>query len=305
MSQVISGQMRIAGLSDGEIRALYGGAREAGINVFDHADLYGFNAAAAAGAYHFCEQRFGKALALSASEREEVVLQSKTSIVIGREGTFYDSSAEHIVASVERSLRALRTDYLDILLLHRPDSLLEPEEVAQAFDALESAGKVRAFGVSNYTVGQIELLKTAVEQPLVVNQVQLSLVHAPLIAQGLTANIAGEPDAAVLDGGLLDYCRVRGITLQAWSPFQGGAGLIFDRDVYPDLNVLLDDLAAEYGVSPQAIALAWITRHPAGIQVVLGSTNPARVKDAAVGAGLRLSRAQWYSLYRAAGHRLP
>ncbi len=307
VSQVISGQMRIADKSDSEIRALYDSARSAGIDFFDHADLYGFNSPAAAGAYHYCEQRFGSALGLSSADREEILLQTKTSIVIG-ETTYYDSSYEHIVASVDRSLAALKTDYLDVLLLHRPDALLEPEEVARAFDALESAGKVRSFGVSNYTPRQIELLKTAVAQPLVANQVQLSLTHAPVIAQGINANIAGASDSVVLDGGgLLDHARLAGITLQAWLPFQAGgeAGLIFDRNRFPSLNALLDSLAAQYSVSPEAIAVSWITRHPAEIQVVLGTTSPDRLKSAAAGADIRLTRPEWYALFKAAGHRVP
>lgn len=300
---VISGMMRIADKTDEQIRELYTTAREAGIDFFDHADLYGFRHPG--GGTHHCERRFHEALGLSAAEREQITLQTKTSIV--DEEWHYDSSYEHIVSSAEDSLRALGTDYLDVLLLHRPDALVEPDEVARAFDELESAGKVRSFGVSNHTPRQIDLLKTAVRQPIVVNQVQLSVTHATIVAQGLAANTAVD-DALTRDGGgLVEHCRINGITVQAWSPFQKGAqGGVFLGDAeFPRLNAMLDELAAEYGVTPLAIATAWITRHPAGMQVVLGTTTPQRITDAAAGSDIRLTRGEWYGLLQAAGHHVP
>ncbi|NHI16151.1 aldo/keto reductase [Microbacterium excoecariae] len=301
---VVAGMMRIPEKSDEEIRELYTAAREAGIDFFDHADLYGFNHPG--GGYHLCEQRFADALGLSPSEREGIVLQTKTGIVSDPWG--YDHSYDHIVASAERSLAALKTDYLDVLLLHRPDALVEPEEVARAFDHLESSGKVRRFGVSNHTPRQIDLLKRAVTQPIVANQVQLSITHSTLVAQGLSANMADFDDAITRDGGgLVEYARIQGITLQAWSPFQAsfGTGVFLGSPEYPELNAEIDRLAAKYGVDPMAIAVAWITRHPAGIQVVLGTTTPARVTAAAEGSDLPLTRGEWYSLIRAAGHNVP
>ncbi|MDN5741573.1 aldo/keto reductase [Corynebacterium casei] len=301
---VIAGMMRIGDKSDAEIRALYDSARTAGVTYFDHADLYGFNFPN--GGYHLCERRFAEALNLSSSEREQIILQSKTGIVDDPWG--YDQSYEHIIASVDRSLTALNTDYLDVLLLHRPDALVEPEEVARAFDELEATGKVRAFGVSNHTPRQIELLKTAVTQPIVANQVQLSITHSSLIAQGLTSNTAGADDAIVRDGGgLVDYARINNITLQAWSPFQSGteAGVFLGSPEYPDLNAAIDRMAQEYDVDATAIAVAWITRHPANMQVVLGTTTPARVTSAAQGPDIQLTRGQWYELLIAAGHQLP
>ena len=215
---------------------------------------------------------------MRAAERDQVVIQSKVGI---REG-YFDFSREHILTSVDESLAALRTDYLDILLLHRPDTLVEPEEVASAFDELHAAGKVRAFGVSNHTPGQIELLKKSVSQPLVVNQVQLSITHAPLIAQGVAANMAGLDQSISRDNGILDYSRLHDITLQAWSPFQRGffdGVFLGDRENYADLNDRIDELAEKYDVTPTGIAVAWITRHPANMQVVLGTTNPQRVQE--------------------------
>lgn len=296
-SNVVLGLMRIGALDDEAIRTLVATARDAGINVFDHADVYGAHP-------HECEARFGEALRLTASERESMIIQSKVGI---REG-YFDFSKEHLLRSVDESLAALRTDHLDVLLLHRPDTLVEPEEVAAAFDALEAAGKVRHFGVSNHTPGQIELLKTAVRQPLPYNQVQLSITHAPLIAAGVAANMAGLDQSVDRDNGLLDYSRINGMTLQAWSPFQKGffdGVFLGDREHYGELNDALDEIAAAHGVTPTGIAVAWITRHPANMQVVLGTTNPARVLESAAGSQVPLTREEWYRLFRAAGHELP
>ena len=297
VSSVVLGLMRIAKMSDAEIATLFGTARDAGINVFDHADIYG-------GERHRCEQRFGEAVRLTPAERDAIVIQSKVGI---RKG-YFDFSKQHILTTVDESLAALRTDYLDLLLLHRPDTLVEPEEVAEAFEQLVAAGKVRHFGVSNHTPGQIELLKSAVKQPLVANQVQLSITHAPLFAQGVAANMAGLEQSVSRDIGLLDYSRLNNMMLQAWSPFQKGffdGVFLADRENFAELNDAIDALAKQYGVTPTGIAVAWITRHPANIQVVLGTTNPGRVKDSAAGSDVTLTREEWYRLFRAAGHVLP
>jgi predicted oxidoreductase len=297
---VVLGLMRIADLDDDAIRRLVSTARDAGIDFFDHADVYG-------GPLHECERRFAQALQLSAAEREQITIQTKCGIV-SEDGPYFDFSYEHIVASVEGSLRALETDYLDILLLHRPDALVEPDEVARAFVELSEAGKVRAFGVSNHTPSQIELLKASVKQPLVANQLQLSITHAPIVAQGVAANMQGTEQSLTLDGGgIVDYCRLHGITIQAWSPFQAGffTGVFLDNPDYAELNAAIDRIAAVYDVSPIAIATAWITRHPADMQVVLGTTTPERVTAAAAGSDIPLTRAEWYELFRAAGYRVP
>lgn len=296
-SRVVLGAMRIAALGDGAIRDLVRAARDAGVTMIDHADLYG-------GEPHACERRFGESGAVPAGERDRVVIQSKVGIRPGR----YDSSRAHILTTVDGSLAALRTDHLDVLLLHRPDALVEPEEVAAAFDALHTAGKVREFGVSNHAPGQIALLQRWVTRPLVVNQMQLSLAHAAMVAQGMAANVAGEAQALDRDGGVLDHCRLHDLTVQAWAPFQSpttGRLFLGDRDAYPELVDALADVAAAHGVSPSAVAVAWITRHPARMQVVVGSTNPARVADAARGAAVRLRREEWYRLFTAAGNVLP
>jgi len=296
---VVLGLMRIQDKSDEEIRTLVRTARDAGIAFVDHADVYG-------NPVHGCEDRFAAALDLTPAQRDEFVIQTKCGIV--PDGPYFDFSYEHVVASVEGSLRALRTDHVDILLLHRPDALVEPDEVARAFDELAAAGKVRAFGVSNHRPGQIELLKRSVTQPLVVNQVQLSITHANVVSAGVSANMGALDQSIDRDGGLLDYCRLHDITLQAWSPFQKGffdGVFLGDRAAYPELNDVLDRLAEKYGVTPTGVATAWITRHPAQMQVVLGTTTPSRVAEAAAGSDLPLTRAEWYELFRAAGHVVP
>jgi predicted oxidoreductase len=296
---VVLGLMRITDKSDEEVRELVATARDAGIDFFDHADIYGSH-------LHQCEERFAEAMQLTSSQRAEITIQTKAGIV--KDGPYFDFSYEHIVRQVEGSLRALQTDYIDILLLHRPDALVEPEEVARAFDELEAAGKVRAFGVSNHTPGQIALLTSVVRQPIVANQLQLSITHAPIIAQGVAANMQGTDQSVTLDGGgIVDYCRLHNITIQAWSPFQAGFfnGVFLGSPEYPELNAVIDRLAAQYDVPPIAIATAWITRHPAQMQVVLGTTTPERVRAAAQGSDIPLTRAEWYELFRAAGYRVP
>lgn len=295
---VVLGLMRIDEKSDDEVRTLVRTALDSGITFVDHADVYGSE-------LHGCERRFAEAMRLTPAERESLVIQTKCGIV--RDGPYFDFSYEHIIESVNGSLRALGTDYIDILLLHRPDALVEPDDVAKAFDELSASGKVRAFGVSNHTPGQIELLRRSVQQPLVANQLQLSVTHAALIAQGVAANMAALDQSISRDVGVLDYCRLNDITVQAWSPFQAGffTGPFLGSPEYAELNQVIDRLAAQYDVSPIAIATAWITRHPANMQVVLGTTTPDRVAAAAQGSDLPLTRAEWYEMFRAAGHVVP
>ena len=297
-SNVVLGLMRIQDKTDEEVRTLVHTALDAGITVMDHADVYGSD-------YHGCEKRFAEAMQLTSSQREAMVIQSKAGIVRG--GPYFDFSYEHIIGQVNGSLAALETDYLDLLLLHRPDALVEPEEVARAFDALEAAGKVRAFGVSNHTPGQIELLKRSVKQPIVANQVQLSVTHASLIAFGVASNMQGVEQSVSRDNGIVDYCRLHDITLQAWSPFQAGffTGPFLGNPEFADLNAVIDRLAKKYDVPALAIATAWITRHPAQWQVVIGTTTPERIAASALGSEIPLTRAEWYEMFGAAGYIVP
>lgn len=292
-SAVAMGCMRITD-SRVPVDELIGTALDLGIDFFDHADIYGGGK---------CEEVFGGYLASNPSLRENITIQTKCGI---RKGC-YDFSKEHIIESVEGSLRRLKTDYVDILLLHRPDTLMEPEEVAAAFDELESAGKVRFFGVSNHNPMQIELLKTAVKQPLIADQLQFSLPESGLVTSGLNVNMKND-ESFMHDGSALEYMRIKGITIQAWSPFQGGffkGPYVGDREKYPALNEKLDELAGKYGVTPTAVASAWILRHPAKIQLISGSVSPERIREIAAGADIELSREDWYSLYLATGFRLP
>ena len=299
---VVLGLMHIAEKSDEEIRTLVRTARDVGIDFIDHADVYGTK-------LHECESRFAEAMQLTPSERDTMTIQTKAGVVWWDvPHPYFDASYDHLVGAVEGSLMALNTDRIDILLLHRPDALCEPEEVARAFDHLETSGKVRAFGVSNHTTQQLELLRRYVRQPIAVNQIQLSLTHAPTIAQGLVSNMADEPESVVRDGGgIIDYCRLNDIAVQAWSAFQIGyqGGTFLDSPDHDVLNAVINRLAAKYEVPPIAIATAWITRHPALMQVVLGTTTPERVLGASLGSDLLLDRDEWYELYRAAGHRMP
>ena len=299
MPSVMVGCMRQAGFTDKpftprEMNAFIHGALELGACWFDHADIYGSGRA---------ETVFGEAWAQDASiRREDMILQSKC----GVRGWGYDSSRDYILAAADDSLRRLQTEYLDLLVLHRPDALIEPEEVAEAFSKLKAEGKVRAFGVSNYTVGQLMLLQHYVEQPLVVDQVEFSLAHAGLVSSGIEMNM-DTVGGADRDGGLLDYCRLHDIAIQTWSPFQIGLwdGPFIGSPAYPELNRLLEELAEKYGTTPTGIAAAWILRHPAKMLLVAGTSRIERLKEIAQASEITLGREEWYRLYKAAGHEIP
>ena len=292
-SAVALGCMRINKLSHKELDAYVRTALDLGVNFFDHADIYGGGD---------CETAFGQVLAADKTLRDKMVLQSKCGIRPG----MYDFSKEHIVKSVEGILSRLGVEYLDLLLLHRPDALMEPEEVGEAFTLLEEQGKVRRFGVSNFSSRQIELLQSGLSQRLLIDQLQFSLKVTGLIDHGLQANTEF-PHAADRDGEVLDYCRLKHITVQAWSPFQYGffEGAFVDSDKFPQLNQKLQELGEKYGVTKSAMAVAWILRHPAQIQVIVGTTNPQRLTDIAAASGVELTREDWYQLYLAAGNQLP
>ena len=268
---------------------------EHGLNFFDHADIYGGGQ---------CESRFAEAFKKTGYKREDVILQSKCAL---RPGVMYDFTKKHILESVDGILKRLDTDYLDILLLHRPDALMEPEEVAEAFELLEKEGKVRHFGVSNHRPYQIELLNKFVKQELCANQLQFSIPFSNMVAAGMEANML--TDGAIdRDGGILDYCRLKDITIQAWSPFQCGffEGIFLgNNEKYPELNKTLEEISQKYDTTPTAIATAWILRHPANIQMIAGTTNTERMSEIIKGSEIRLEREEWYRLYLSSGHILP
>lgn len=293
VSQVALGCMRISSMTAAECECYISHALDCGYNYFDHADIYGGGK---------CEEVFGAALALNPSLREKMVIQTKCGIRPGR----YDFSREHIIASAEKSLSKLGIEQIDVLLLHRPDLLMEPEEVAAAFDHLYTTGKVRAFGVSNHSALQIELLKKYVRQPITVNQMQLSVTNAAMVASGANVNLANK-DGVNYDGYLRDYCRLHEITVQPWSPLQHGfiSGTFLGSPDYPELNAKLREMGEKYGVTDTGIAIAWLLRLPEQMQPVVGSTNPSRIEEIAKAADITLSREDWYDIYRTAGYQLP
>ncbi len=286
------GCMRFGDKTAKEIEELLDVALENGANFFDHADIYGSGRS---------EELFSQAL--TPARRDKVILQSKCGIVPGK---MFDFSYKHIIESVEGSLQRLNTDYLDVLLLHRPDALMEPEEVARAFDMLKAAGKVRHFGVSNQNPFQIQLLQSALNMPLCVNQLQFGIMHTPMIQAGLNVNMHNE-SAVNRDGGVLDFCRLNKITIQPWSPMQYGfiKGCFIDNKDFPELNRTMDELAQMYSVSKTTLAFAWILRHPARMQPVTGTTDPTRLADCLAAANVTLTREDWYKIYTAAGNILP
>lgn len=291
--QIIVGCMRMDSRTPQELANMIDDLADRGIRFYDHADIYGHGK---------CEELFGEAMQLANTPREDLIIQSKCGI---RDG-WYDLSKDYILDSVDGILNRLQTPYLDLLILHRPDALMEPKEIAEAFDQLQKSGKVRHFGVSNFTPEQIRLLQTEVKQPLLVNQLQLSIPNAWMISQGLEANM---PTQGALDrtGHVLEQMRQMGITIQTWGPLQYGdwEGTFLDNPIFAELNETLQKLADKYNVSKSAIAAAWILRHPAGMQVVTGSSRTDRILEMARARKVDLTRKEWYDLYRAAGHRIP
>ena len=292
-SRVSLGCMRMRDIDEKGADAIIDCALENGINYFDHADIYGRGKS---------ELLFGSYLKRHAGVRDQMILQTKCAIHDGQ----YDFSKEHIIKSVDGSLSRLGIEYLDVLLLHRPDTLMEPEEVAEAFEELHTKGKVRYFGVSNHKPMQIELLKRYVKQPLHINQLQFSIPVSNMVANGLEVNMTsdGAPDR---DGSVLDYSRLNDMTIQAWSPFQmpNWQGCFIDSEKYPKLNEELQVLAEQYGVNKTTIATAWILHHPANMQVVTGTASEARLAEIMEADKVHLTRQEWYRLYLAAGHILP
>lgn len=292
-SEIGLGCMRIANLDKNEVNNLINTALDCGINFFDHADIYGQGKS---------EEIFSESLSMSPSLREKIILQSKCAIRPG----MYDYSKEHILNSVDGILKRLKTDYLDILLLHRPDTLMEPEEVSEAFEKLYDEGKVRNFGVSNHNSMQIELLNKYLKNKITINQLQFSIMHTGIIDSGLNVNMKNSP-AIDRDNSILEYCRLNDITIQAWSPYQYGffEGTFIDNPKFPELNKKLKELAEKYNVSSTAIATAWILRHPAKIQTIVGTTNENRLREICTASNLNLTRQEWYEIYLSAGNMLP
>ena len=287
------GCMRMDDLTAKQVDSVIKASLDNGINFFDHADIYGDGE---------CEKKFGAAMKRDKSLRDRIFIQSKCTI---RDG-LYDFSRDYILQSVDGILSRLGTDRLDSLLLHRPDALMELDDVREAFEKLYSEGKVHSFGVSNMNRFQMELLQSGVSFPIVADQVQLSLAHTPLIDEGINVNTMFN-GAVTRSSGTLEYCRLKGIIVQTWSPLQKGFfdGCFIGDPEYAELNQVLDRLADKYNVKADSVALAWLLRYPARMQVIIGTMNPKHIQSAAKAADFTLTREEWYELYRAAGNELP
>lgn len=295
-SAIALGIMRMSALTSTKAAEVLETALESGINFIDSADMYGDGKS---------ELVFGEALKEANISRDKFFIQSKGGIVTGDEKR-YDFSKQHLLDSVDGILERMGIDYLDSYLLHRPDPLMEPEEIAEAFDILQASGKVRHFGVSNFNPEQFQLLQAHVDQMLLINQLQFSIMHTGMIDYGMHTNMT-DTRSFDHDGGVLEFSRRKGVTIQAWSPFQYGffEGVFVDNDKFPELNELLEKLAKKYNTNKNAIATAWILRHPANMQVILGTMNPTRIKESAAGGEVTLTKQEWYDVYFAAGNDLP
>lgn len=292
-SAIALGMMRISKLLLEEVEALVLKAVALGINFFDHADIYGGGKS---------ESLFGEVLKRHPELRKQIIIQSKCGICKG----YYDNSKEHILSSVDKSLTRLNCDYLDVLLIHRPDALMEAEEINEAFLELKKQGKVRYFGVSNMNSLQVEYLQRHLQEKIIINQLQFNVVHSGMIDSGINVNMKNS-EATDLDGHILEYSRLNVITIQPWSVLQASwtEGTYIDNPLYPKLNEILDSLANKYQVDKAAIALAWILRHPANMQPIIGTTNITRLEKLIQASDINLTRQEWYQLYLASGHDLP
>ncbi len=294
VSELILGCMRIASKSVDEVEVLVKEALEQGINFFDHADIYGRGKS---------EELFGEVLKRNPELREQMIIQTKCGIIPGK---MYDSSKEHILESVKLSLERLKTTYIDVLLIHRPDALGDPKEIAEAFNELFDKGLVKHFGVSNYSAAQIALLQKYVKFPLLFNQIQASIVHSGIFDTGIFMNTINE-NIQDRDGSVLDYCRLHDIKIQAWSPIQASwaEGTFINHPDYKELNIVLERLAKKYNADKAAIAIAFLLRHPANMQVILGTTSVKHLKDSCKATAFSITREEWYELYLAQGKPLP
>jgi len=296
LSEIVLGLMRIKDKSVKEVEELVETALSVGINAFDLADIYGRGR---------CEELLGIVLKNRPDLREKMWIQSKCGIRI-EEFTYFDFSKDYIIKSVDGILQRLKIDHLDSLLLHRPDALMESDQVAEAFDLLYKQGKVRDFGVSNQNPMMMELLKKNVKQPLAVNQLQLSAAFTLGFESGFHVNME-DSQATMRDGGVFEYCKLHDVVIQAWSVLQFGyfKGNFVGNEKFQALNQVLDRLAFKYGVTPSTIAISWILRYPAKMQAVVGTTNPKHLREVSQAANFSLTRKEWYEIYLAAGNNLP
>lgn len=299
------GIMRMEAKSPADAAKAIDTAYDNGINFIDSADIYGQGKS---------EEVFSKALKQSSVNREDLFIQSKAGIIIDparSHGSFvfgsrYEFTKKHILEAVDGILSRMQIDYLDSLLLHRPDALMDLDGIKEAFDILQANGKVRFFGVSNFNPQQFEMLQDNLTQRLMFNQLQFGLMHTGMVDFGINTNLS-TADGTDHDGGLLEFCRRKHVTIQTWSPFQYGnfEGTFINNPDYPEINAELEKIANKYEVGKNAIAAAWILKHPANMQMIMGTMNPDHIADSAKGGNIELTNQEWYDLYLAAGHKLP
>lgn len=296
-SQISLGCMRIHGKTVDEVEALVGATLEEGINIFDHADIYGKGKS---------EELFGEVLKRNPNWRDQMIIQTKCGICHGDRIGYYNFDKDYILSCVDKSLKRLQTDHIDVLLLHRPDTLMDPRAVAEAFDELHASGKVAYFGVSNMNAMQIALLQKYCNQKLMFNQLQFNMVNSGMIDCGLNVNMKN-PEAIGRDGSILEYCRLHDITIQAWSILQASweEGTFLNNPDYAKLNACLDVYAKKHNVTPAAIVTAWIMHHPANIQPIAGTTNPKHLHEICQACHVNLSNQDWYEIYMASEKTLP
>jgi len=281
-SRLALGFWRLAdwGLSDRELLDLIRASLDLGITTFDHADIYGD---------HTCQELFGRALALEPALRKKMQLVTKCGIMLASPNRphhalkHYNTSRAHIMASVDESLQTLGTDHVDLLLIHRPDLLMDPDEVAEAFTALRQAGKVLHFGVSNFTPSQFDLLASRLDFPLVTNQIEVSVLFLDL-----------------LHDGTVDRCLQKGIAPMVWSPLAGGRIFSEESERAARVRQALQAVGQELGGAPlDQVALSWVLTHPARFVPILGSGKIERIRSAARAEARQLSREQWFAIWSA------
>lgn len=288
VSQIILGCMRLGGKDERDAIKHVQSAYDMGINFFDNADIYHAGVS---------EEYFGKAV--KGIDRDSIVVQTKCGI---RKG-FYDFSKEHIITSVEGSLKRMGLDYVDVLCLHRPDVLMNGYEVAEAFDELKQRGLVRHFGVSNFNSMQLELLKKYVDEPILTNQLQLGLFHTGMIDSGMCANMKND-FSLERDGSILPYCRLHDMTIQAWGPMRSAFGFFPDNDELKEENKKLDEWAEKFSITKEALAIAWLERLDF-VQPIIGTTNTDRLTQMVKADNISLTRQEWYNIYSDMGNLIP
>lgn len=297
-SRIIQGLMRINEMSIEEVKSLIEFDLEHGINFFDTSNIYGNGVS---------ESKIGEVLKLNPSLRSKMIIQSKCGIYLDEKNkSYYDLSKETIIKSCNDTLKRLNTTYLDYFLLHRPDIFLDNKEVAEAFNILYKEGKVHHFGVSNFSKELIDYLEEEVKEKIEVNQLQLGLGHTLLLSDVFNYNTAFYKHNAFA-GDLFFYLKRKNINLQCWSPYQYGMfeGNILHNEKFKETNLLLEQLASKYQVNKSSICLSFLLMLGENVSVVIGTTNKQHIIDSIDALKVKLTKVEWYNLYRSANNLLP